>query len=461
MISPLTSFGLSSPPPTKQTQLKPQSQLAFFSDKDHYNPQKTWGDYLAIGTTSISIVGNLFLFATPWIARFAKRSPQSFNNILKGLLSPKKQKQFLATLQNEQGLARFFQSKVSNTAYLLQQNTGFQTGIYTQQPTKIYGALITTPILLFGLVKYRPILDSVQNVGSFLWFVGETNDIHNNVDPAHRREWDPKRLKHPFNPAPDGSKTMLESAVKSLMRDCAYPLSMKPWKELYQCIKNYKQTDWESPKSCETAIGAQLQLVTFIGSIWAYLLSQKGSRFLRQETADILSKSLTTLSKYSVLASAISFIPVFMRAWQNRKQQSSSFLTLLGVPLAATYQVLNVSPLRVDPRKGLFVVGFPLINEGNLCNSERYRNQVNYLKFIYSTAVQNPQLKADDFLSYLHADTQETKMMTKAMGQHKVDYVMETLNKSKLQQQKNNISLSVYLKEVMQDNGNLKKTSGS
>ena len=141
-------------------------------------------------------MGNLLLFASPWISKLAREAPQCLNpRWLKGILSPTKHDKLLNTLKNDQSLANFFQSKVSNVAYLLQQNTGIQTGFHTQQPTKIYGSVITTAILLLGLVKYKPILDSVQNLGAFLWYTGESNDIHNNVDPGHRREWDPKRLR--------------------------------------------------------------------------------------------------------------------------------------------------------------------------------------------------------------------------------------------------------------------------
>jgi len=221
---------------------------------------------------------------------------------------------------------------------------------------------------------------------------------------------------------------------------------------MYSIIKNYKHTDWQSPKSCETAIGAQLQLVTFFGLVASYLFKEYGRGFCKEATAHSLSKSLTLLSKYSVLASAISFVPISVRAWQNKKE-TTSLLTLAGVPLAATYQVLHASPLTLDPRKGLFVIGFPLINEGNLCNSKHYRNQVDYLKFIYSKAVQNPQLRAEDFLNYLQTNPQEIDMMTKAMGPHRVDFIRGTLQNAKQEQIKNNTTLGVYLRPMMQENG--------
>jgi hypothetical protein len=425
--------------------LKVLPQLAYFTDKKQFTPKKTFGDQLAIVSTVVSILANLLLFASPRMAKVIRSSPKIFKSkSLEKIISPSRLEKIRNFLGDEQSLAQFLQSKGVNFAHLFQTNCAMQLGFHTHQPAKILAASLTASYLSLSLFKYKPILDCAGFLSTFFLLAGESNDIHNNADPAHRKEWDPARLKHPFSPAPDGSKTVIASFFKTIGKDCSYPLSLKPWGEMREYLKHFKQNDWSIPQSFETAIGSQLQFLTFCSLMSAYILKQHGTRFFSEKIIRSVPPVLTRVGKYTALISAISFIPIFTRAWQNR-QDKASLLTLFGVPLAVAYQVLNASPFKLDSRKGLFVNGFPMMGEGNLCNAKHYRSQINYLNFIYKQASRNPQLTADDFINYLKSNKSETDLMAKAMGSHRVKFIQQTLERAQQENTQNNVSLASFL----------------
>jgi hypothetical protein len=433
--------------------------LSFFGgDKQPAKPKKNFGDYLATTSMSLHMSSNLLLFFSPWIAAGALKWKQPVQKylmnapLLKQAVSTAKRESFLKVLQNPSKLAEVIQSKGVSFAKLLQLNTGWQVGIYTQQPSKTLSSAISTVAMTSNMFKYRQILDCTDNLTSFLWFAGESNDIKNNVDPAHRREWDLKRFLHPFSKQPDGSGNILSSAGKYIAKDCAYSMSLKPWQEMFEAVKNYKQTNWKSPQAFQTAVGAQLNLFTFAGLFGSYLLTHYGKRFMLEQTANRLSAKLTNISKYLVVGSVIAYIPVLVRALPTWKERES-FLTILGVPLSITYQVLQASPIKLDTRKGLFVIGSPMVNEGKRLNGKRYRSQVDYLKFLYAQAVKNPQLTAQDVLQFLNTHPDEIKSMSQYMEKNRVDYIIKKLKMAEQQQRHQNISLANVLLPMMKEGG--------
>jgi hypothetical protein len=467
-----------------QRETSPQqvSNLKFYSDKKNPRSQKGFGDYLAATSMSLFIGANLILFSSPKIAAAAQRWPQHFNNLinhcwLSGVFSETNRKKFTIILQDPVKLAQTIQAKGVNIAKLLQLNTGWQVGLHTQQPSKSLSSILSASVMSYAfLVKYKPIFDCVDNLASFLWFAGESNDIKNNIDPSHRREWDLKRILHPSSISSDDKRWIFSSLVKYISSDCVYAMSFKPWKEFYHALKNKKLTNWKAPQAFQTAIGAQLNLFAFISLFSSYLLnlhtqkittvlshiSQKMSekfpfllQLLRgngmgQENVLKFSKRFMKVGKYFVAASVIAYVPILVRALQDWRQKEN-MMTLVGVPLSVTYQVLQASPISLNTHKGLFVIGSPMVNEGKRRNGKRYRSQVNYLKFIYQQAQQNPQLTAKVVLHFLNTNSQERKMMIQAISQNRVDYIEAKLKEAILQQQFYNISLSQFILPMMQE----------
>lgn len=439
--------------PSGNTEAKTMPNLSFFDDNKPAQPKHTFGDYLATTSMSLHMASNLLLFFSPWIAAGAVKWSNPLQKYLAQLprsISASQKERFLALLQDRKRLGELIQSKGVSFAKLLQLNTGWQVGIFTQQPSKSLSSIISVAAMTSNTFKYRQILDCTDNLASFLWFAGESNDIKNNIDPAHRREWDLKRFLHPFEQQADGSGSAFSSALKFISKDCAYAMSMKPWQEFYRALKNRKETNWKLPQSYQTAIGAQLNLFAFMGLLGSYLLTHHGRRLMMETTAKTLSTALTNCSKYLVAASAIAYVPVLVRAlpsWQEKE----NFMTILGVPLSVTYQVLQASPIKLDTRKGLFVIGSPMVNEGKRLNGKRYRSQVDYLKFLYAQAVNNPQLTAQDVLRFLQSHPKEIESMARYMGQNRVDYILGKLKIAVQQQSQTHLSLADYLLPMIQE----------
>lgn len=430
--------------------------LSFFDDNKPSCPKKTFGDYLATTSMSLHMGSNLLLFFSPWIALGAARWSKPLQkylastSLLPQSISTAGRERFISLLQDKKRLGEFIQSKGVSFAKLLQLNTGWQVGIFTQQPSKSLSSIISVIAMSANMFKYRQILDCTDNLASFLWFAGESNDIKNNVDPAHRREWNLKRFLHPFEKQADGSGSAITSAIRFISKDCTYAMSPKPWQEFYQALKNYRQTDWKSPQAFQTAVGAQLNLFAFAGLFGSYLLTNHGKRLMVENTANALSSVLANCSKYLVAASAIAYVPVLVRAlpsWQDKE----NLMTILGVPLSVTYQVLQASPIKLDTRKGLFVIGSPMVNEGKRLNGKRYRSQVDYLKFLYAQAINNPRLTAQDVLQFLQTHPKEVESMTQYMGKNRVDYIMGKLRIATQQQNQKHTSLADFLLPMMQE----------
>lgn len=435
---------------------KTQPNLSFFDENKPAQPKKTFGDYLATTSMSLHMTSNLLLFFSPFIALGAVRWANPIQKYLTNTslwphsFSESQRERFFNVLKDRKKLAEIIQSKGVSFAKLLQLNTGWQVGLLTQQPSKSLSSIISVIAMTSNMFKYRQILDCTDNLASFLWFAGESNDIKNNVDPAHRREWNLQRFLHPLTKQPDGSKSAISSAVKYISKDCAYAMSWKPWQEFYQAVKNYKNTNWKSPQAFQTAVGAQLNLLAFLGLLGSYLLTNYGRNLMIEKTAQTLSASLAKCSKYLVAASAIAYVPVLVRALPNWREKEN-LMTMLGVPLSVTYQVLQASPIKLDTRKGLFVIGSPMVNEGKRLNGKRYRSQVDYLKFLYTQAVNNPELTAQDVLSFLQSHPNEIKSMTQYMGKNRVGYILNKLKMAVQQQNQQRISLANFLLPMMNE----------
>lgn len=383
------------------------------------------------------------------LARSAQEAETRMDKVLKHMADNLKLKQTLIRL--------------NSFATILQLNTGYQVGINTQQPSKSLSSLSGTLYQLAMMKFPTPFMYAWSYVSSFFWFAGETNDIKNNNNPGERREWDQKRLfkalgKDRQAGAP-GFFQELKSMTRFMFKDAAYALSLGPWKDLINSIR--EKRDWKKPQPYQTAIGAQLNIIAFLGVLGAKFAQMREKALNPElgtlkkyrefkdwpEAAKRIPNRFSKFSKHVMLFSIISYMPVLMRALQS-KNEADGVLTCLGVPLITAGQVLKAS-LSLESLQGLFNLGGPIVNEGKRINSKKYRAQVNYLNALHDMARENPGLKAQDVLGYLQSNPKELKTMAETMGQFRVNFILNMLQAGVQQQAIQNISLADYLLPIM------------
>jgi hypothetical protein len=427
--------------------------LSFFQGNISREPHKTFGDYLSQTSMTLLMGLNLLLFVSPWVAKSPAVAQFAKNALVRQgkSLSPKA-KVILEQISNPKKLKELLQRFIS-FAYLFQLNTGWQVGIHTQQPSKLLTSITGAIRESLQIMKPAGYLQAGSYLSNFLWYAGETNDINNNNHPAQRREWDPKRLvrllfgQSAENGATWGSE--LSSLCQYVMQDYRHALSLKPWKELVHSLRN--ETNWHTPQSYQTALGAQFNMAAFIGSIATLVAESKLKNIPVQKLSEAASKiplRLRTFTRVMAACSVVSYAPIVMRALQDWKTKEG-VLTLLGVPLTTTYQVLLASR-EISTNKGFFALGAPMINEGKRLNGKKYRAQVNYLQFLHRLSVQNPQLTAVDILRFLYTNPDELKAMELHMGKVRVNYILDMLKAGARRQQTGQLSLAVYLASIMQ-----------
>lgn len=468
--------------------------LSFFQNNKPTEPQKSFGDYLARTSLSVAIACNLLLFLSPWIAKTPSIKQFVEKQLIRsGRSLPPFAQNVANTLGDPKKLKELFQRGLS-FSFLFQLNSTWQTGIQTMQPSKLLTVITGAMRESIMMCKVIPFLQAFSYFSNFLWFSGETNDIKNNNDPLHRREWDPRRLVNIFS-AKDGVKPgnfsgkdggaqqgktagvghELSSLLKYLMQDYKYALSYKPWQGLVQSIKNHD--DPRTPQPYQTALGAQFNMIAFVAQLASVGLENsrkkkydvlKSIKMADWDNAEVMKKvakteaelqlfaklkkvpgHLQSVAKIMSLASIISYAPIVARALKN-KNEKDSYLTLIGVPMMSVNQVMLASR-EIQTLKGLFGVGGPMIHEGNRLNSKKYRAQVEYLQFLSRLAIQNPQLTASDVLRFMNSHPEELKAMRLNMGKARVEYLLERLQAASQQQQSQHVSLAAFLAPMMQE----------
>lgn len=390
-----------------------------------------------------------------------------------------RQVEHLETLGDKQKLANQL-TRWSSFANLFQLNTGYQVGINTRQPSKTLASISGFFSQSALIYKLAPFLQCWTYLNSFFWFAGETNDIRNNNSPEARREYDLKRIFKFFSrdkanvveneassPKPQRpsiapqsqaslafarqKSTQQESSlsekpstlwgeVKALCKymgqDFQYALSAAPWKDLGHALENRQDQDWKKPASYQTAIGAQLNLMAFVTAASGYFAQSYMKRLhphlnridfsLWKDCYKVLPNRFLNLTKLIMVPSIISYVPVLMRAFQN-KGEADGILTILGVPLITISQIMNAS-FKLESIQGLLRLGSPVVNEAKRINSQKYRAQVQYLQEVYQKALQDPTFTAEQALVELEAfmaDPKQAALLEKSMGEFKIGYLQE------------------------------------
>jgi hypothetical protein len=427
--------------------------LSFFQGQLTPEPKKTFGDYLSQTGITIFMGLNLLLGLSPWIAKSPAVAQVTRQILTKPGQPLSANKQFfVAQVSDPQKLKEWLQRLIS-FAYLFQLNTTWQVGVITQQPSKLLTVVTGAIRESLQILKPAGFLQAGSYLSNFLWYAGETNDIKNNNNPAQRREWDPRRLTHLlFSQSKESGRTWsseLTSLMKYMMQDFQYALSSKPWRDFRQALRN--KSDWQTPQSYQTAIGAQCNMAAFIGSL-ATLLAESQANTNYGKIPDVMACNLPrycrSFTKIMAACSIIAYVPIVMRSLLNWKEKES-LLTLMGVPLTTSYMVLLASR-EISTAKGFFAIGAPMINEGKRLNGKKYRAQVNYLKFLYRLSRQNPKLTAQDILQFLRANPNELKAMEKQMGKVRVNYILNILITGTREQAFKQVSLTNYLMPIMQ-----------
>lgn len=337
--------------------------------------------------------------------------------------------------------------QLTHAAGLIQIVSIYQTSINTQQPSKFLGCLIYTFRGLGMMMKPSAFYQALNFVGSIFWTIGERNDIENYTHPGHRREWDIKRLFNAFSKAPGQHRKLPEKfsdfgkAVTQYSRfirdDLKYSFSPQTWKDLRHRFN--KKEDWKMPQSYQTAIGAQCSAIAWLTISSSLLIKKFGMKSLSP-----MRPYLESISKIGAAASGIiAFAPLWVRAWQSR-YELDGFLTLTGLPLAAAGRIFTASS-KLKSEVGIGNIGSPLANEGKRLTSKKYRALVNYLESLYVAARRNPQLTAGQVLMDLQQHPDKVKALKKAMGQVRVDYLLNTLRQGIQTQQRTPISFADFL----------------
>ncbi len=564
---PAYSGGFSAAKPANTSSLLPD--LPHAKDDSAQGPKKTGWDYLAKTSLGAVAVMCSLVAAAPRITKgvqwgLSRELYQTFLN---------KQPQTSAW----HGLHRFLKTQVANEDYLLtalnkisqipemlQLNTGYQVGINTQQPSKSLSSLMGTLSKAYTFKHTIPFGMSLSYLSSFFWFSGETNDIKNNNNPGQRKEWDQKRLwqalKGDHSKGAQGFGQEAKTMLKFMGGDYKYTLSLAPWKNLFQSFRN--KQDWGRPQPYQTAIGAQLNFVSFFMAGVGYLfdawekagvktppqaptppttgllrffyqkpddnqfgkklrqrlkplsdwLEQEGfvvntfgkaqARYLKimnrwnaainreaasktsggrwgakalrfawrnllpnfiseikpaqagAKTAALdgvqalaWSRRFKNVTQLTMAFSIVSYLPVLIRAWQN-KTEAESILTILGVPMITARQMQIADP-KFNRWLGLFGLGSPIVNEGKRINSQKYRAQVEYLQSLHDKAKANPDITARAMLSAMQSNPNHLKNLALTMGQFRVDFILKTLAEGVRRQEVERISLADYLLPII------------
>lgn len=419
-------------------------------------PHKTTWDYIAkTSLTGMAIVSGAMLFS-PLISKGLAKYTLS-KSFEQGWINnyPAAKNIILDASQPKVFLQRL--NRVASFTRLFQLNTGYQVGINTRQPSKSLSSLMGTFNESVKILKYKiPNLQALGFLSSFFWFSGETNDIRNNNNPGQRREWDQKRL---FIALKGKEETTFGHELKHMLsymgKDFGYTLSFKPWKNLVDSFRNKEPLN--KPQPYQTAIGAQINLAAFLLSTTAFLHQLKTTHQhpnLKIENFDKweskfkkIPAKLSHASQVIMMFSIISYLPVLMRAFQNKKE-ADGIITIFGVPLITLGQVFGAR-LSYSPLQGLFNMGGPIVNEGKRINSIKYRAQVAYLTNLHQQALQNPSLRAIDILNHLESNPKKLKTMALSMGEFRVNYILDLLRTGAQKQQTENITFANYLEPIM------------
>lgn len=471
-LPPYQRFSRSNPfagrqesPPTGLNQK--QAETATTSDEftipealEPIAPQKTAWDYLAkTSLTGMALVSGAMVFS-PLISKKAAQYTLHENFEQKLANWPQWTRKWAKPLLLNVSQPKVLLQKLNRLASftrLLQLNTGYQVGINTRQPSKSLSSLMGTFNESVKILKYKiPNMQALSFLSSFFWFSGETNDIRNNNNPGQRREWDQKRLFKALKGEEGASFGQeLKHMLGYMGKDFGYTLSFAPWKNLVDSFRNKEPLN--KPQPYQTAIGAQINLAAFLLSMAAFghqKLSMWKKPDLKIEHFDqwprqfkAIPARLSKASQTIMLFSIISYLPVLMRAFQNKKE-ADGIITIFGVPLITLGQVF-AARLSYSPLQGLFNMGGPIVNEGKRINSQKYRAQVAYLTNLHQQALQNPSLKAATILADLESNSKKLKIMALSMGEFRVHYILDLLRTGAEKQKIENLNFANYLEPLM------------
>jgi len=440
------------------------SQNHFAGRQEEGSPQKSGWDILAKTSLGTMFVVNTAMLFSPLMTRAARcylASPEQLGRLKDSPEWVMKAVKHIADREDKDLLLKTL-TGLNSYATLAQLNTGYQVGLNTQQPSKSLASLSGTVSQLATMWKPGILYTQAWSyLTSFFWFSGETNDIKNNNTPGQRREWDQKRLLRAWRhqSQTQANQPSFGDEMKSVFRfmgnDCRYTLSSGPWKNLLDSIR--KRESLLTPQPYQTAIGAQLNFLGFLGATGAFL-SQVYQKIKNPaldlsnykkwpDAAKKMPEKFSKFTKFVMLFSIISYLPVLMRALKSKNEMDGA-LTFIGVPLITARQVY-LGGLSLKHWQGLFNLGGPVVNEGKRINSKKYRAQVNYLEALYQQAQANPNLTASQVLAYLQSNPMELDKMALSMGQFRVDFILNMLREGIRRQSTEQITLADYLLPVM------------
>lgn len=386
-----------------------------------------WSDRLAITAMGLFLLSNTLLLVSPFISKQARRIPDTFqlNSLLRGIADHKAFSKKLWQL--------------SSLAGLLMLTSNYQTSINTQQPSKLLATGIFAVGYLGHFLKPNALFQICPFLGSVFWFAGERNDIVNSNHPQYRREWDLKRLFQ----KPAASKETVDARVASVIgfmgTDLKRTFSFEPWREWAK--RFFKKSDWTIPQAYQTALGAQLNLISSLGILALLAMNQR--------TTAAMKISLNTILKISAaLGSIMTFLPLAARANQNR-QEIDGAMTLAGIPLCIAARTVLASPF-LNHWKGIGALGSGFVTEGKRQNSKKYRAFVDYVKTLHGQALVQPNLTAQDVLRNLALNPQEEARLKRSMGQTRVDFLKNLLLAAPQNQKARHLTLAQYLTPFIQ-----------
>lgn len=396
-------------------------------------------DGLAVFGNIAMLIGAVLRLGSPLISRKAVPLSQllmrGLSTVRKTPVPPEKVRSLSAFLANRESfnkeLNRFFMFGA-----FFQGLNGYQTAVNTRQPSLIANAILRDLIALTGIIYPRNVIFSFWPLVLVLYSAGKLRDIDNSNHPERRQDFDFRRLTRFLSRRPLSDEQKMPSFRQELNHfghfignDLRNAFSLKSWQTLKQTYRDRKA--WETPQPYQAALGAQASGASWIATILGMALKRPALTWAG--------------SSLFFMGTVLLFIPLYLRAWQNRADWDGK-LVLFGMPLEIAGNLFMPQYTKnLVHLNGLEGIGGTMVVRGLTLNSRHYRAFVDLLDALQAQAAQNPKLTAGVILQAFQSNPNTLKHLQKRMGESRVVYLSNLLQRAEQARLMHGTTLAAFL----------------